>query len=118
SLRWLCIRTESSICGSARVLKNFLRICKNSPHRGSRVGQPDDANGRVAGFYTMAFLGIAPLGNLAARALAKAIGVQATFALHGVICALAAFWFWRRLPTLAAQLRPTYVKLGIITESS
>lgn len=78
----------------------------------------DRLRGRVAGFYTMAFLGIAPLGNLAAGTLAKAIGVQATFALNGVICVVAAFWFWRRLPTLAAKLRPTYVKLGIITESS
>jgi MFS family permease len=78
----------------------------------------DRLRGRVAGFYTMAFLGVAPLGNLAAGALAKAIGVQATFALNGVICAVAAFWFWRRLPELAKELRPTYVRLGIITESS
>ena len=78
----------------------------------------DRLRGRVAGFYTMAFLGIAPLGNLAAGALAKAIGVQATFALNGTICVIAAFWFWRALPSLAAQLRPTYVRLGIITESA
>ena len=78
----------------------------------------DRLRGRVAGFYTMAFLGIAPLGNLAAGALAKAIGVQATFALNGLVCVVAAFWFWRRLPALAAQMRPTYVRLGIITESS
>ena len=78
----------------------------------------DRLRGRVAGFYTMAFLGIAPLGNLAAGALAKSIGVQATFALNGVVCALAALWFWRRLPALAALMRPTYVRLGIITETS
>ena len=78
----------------------------------------DRLRGRVAGFYTMAFLGIAPLGNLAAGALAKGIGVQATFALNGLICAVAAFWFWRRLPALAKELRPTYVRLGIITESA
>ena len=77
----------------------------------------DRLRGRVAGFYTMAFLGVAPIGNLAAGALAKAIGVQATFALNGVLCVAAAFWFWRRLPALAALMRPTYVRLGIITES-
>ena len=66
----------------------------------------------------MAFLGIAPLGNLAAGALAKWIGVQATLAINGVICAAAAFWFWRALPALAAQLRPTYVRLGIIIDSA
>jgi len=77
----------------------------------------DRLRGRVAGFYTMAFLGVAPIGNLAAGALAKAIGVQATFALNGVLCVAAAFWFWHRLPALAALMRPTYVRLGIITES-
>lgn len=75
----------------------------------------DRLRGRVAGFYTMAFLGIAPLGNLAAGALAKAIGVQTTLALNGLACAAAALWFWRCLPALGAQLRPTYVRLGIIT---
>jgi MFS family permease len=78
----------------------------------------DRLRGRVAGFYTMAFLGVAPLGNLAAGALAKAVGVQATFALNGLVCAVAALWFWRRLPALAKELRPTYVRLGIITEST
>ena len=78
----------------------------------------DTMRGRVAGFYTLAFLGVAPLGNLAAGLLAKGIGVPATFALNGVLCAAAAFWFWRRLPQLAALMRPTYVRLGIIVEQS
>jgi hypothetical protein len=29
-----------------------------------------------------------------------------------------ALWFWRRLPALAVLLRPTYVRLGIITEAT
>jgi MFS family permease len=76
----------------------------------------DRMRGRVAGFYTLAFLGIAPVGNLAAGALAKGIGVPATFAINGLLCTVAALWFWRRLPALAALLRPTYVRLGIIAE--
>jgi hypothetical protein len=78
----------------------------------------DRLRGRVAGFYTMAFLGVAPLGNLAAGALANAIGTPATFAVNGLLCAATAFWFWRRLPALAVLLRPTYVRLGIITEAT
>ena len=46
---------------------------------------PDALRGRVAGFFTLAFLGMAPLGNLAAGALANAIGVQATFLLNGLV---------------------------------
>ncbi len=76
----------------------------------------DRMRGRVAGFYTMAFLGVAPIGNLVAGALARGIGVETTFALNGALCALSALWFWRRLPKLAAILRPTYVKLGIIAD--
>ncbi len=78
----------------------------------------DRLRGRVAGFYTMAFLGVAPLGNLAAGALANAIGVRATFAINGLVCAATAFWFWRRLPALAVLMRPVYRRLGIIAGES
>ena len=76
----------------------------------------DRLRGRVVGFYTMAFLGMAPLGSLAAGALASAIGVQATFAVNGLIAAAMATWFWRRLPALTVLIRPTYERLGIIAD--
>jgi MFS family permease len=78
----------------------------------------DHLRGRVAGFYTMAFLGVAPLGNLAAGALANAFGVRATFAINGLVCAGTAFWFWRKLPALAVLMRPVYRRLGIIAGES
>lgn len=74
----------------------------------------DRLRGRVAGFYTLAFLGVAPLGNLAAGALAEQFSAQATFAINGVVAALAAAWFWRRMPAIRAALRPAYQKLGIL----
>jgi MFS family permease len=79
---------------------------------------PDALRGRVAGFFTLSFLGMAPLGNLAAGGLASAIGVQATFALNGVIATLAALWFWHSLPAWRELMRPTYVRLGIIPDES
>ena len=79
---------------------------------------PDPLRGRVAGFFTLAFLGMAPLGNLAAGALANAVGVQATFALNGLIAATAALLFWRALPTLRELMRSTYLRLGIIAGES
>ncbi len=75
----------------------------------------DRLRGRVLGFFTMAFLGVAPLGNLAAGALARTLGVPLTFALNGLACAAAGVWFWRRLPALAAAMRPTYQRLGLGT---
>jgi MFS family permease len=77
---------------------------------------PDRLRGRVAGFFIIAFLGIAPLGNLAAGALGDAVGVPATFALNGGIATVAALWFWRALPALRELMRPTYLRLGIISE--
>ena len=74
---------------------------------------PDHLRGRVLGFFTMAFLGVAPLGNLAAGALAKSFGAPATLAFNGFVCTLAGIWFWRRLPALTALMRPTYRRLGL-----
>ena len=74
----------------------------------------DRLRGRVAGFYTLAFLGVSPLGNLAAGAVAARLGGQATFALNGLLATLATLWFWRQLPRIRKALRPEYQRLGII----
>jgi MFS family permease len=79
---------------------------------------PDHLRGRVAGFFTLAFLGMAPLGSIAAGAIANEIGVPATFALNGIFAAVAALWFWRALPSLRELMRSTYMRLGIIAGES
>ena len=73
----------------------------------------DRLRGRVASFYTLAFLGIAPLGNLAAGALAAAFGAPMTFLLNGLLAMLAAVWVRRRLPMVRDVLRPIYEELGV-----
>ncbi len=73
----------------------------------------DRLRGRVASFYTLAFLGVAPLGNLAAGAIASAFGAPAAFALNGVLAMLAAIWYGRRLPSVRNVLRPIYERLGV-----
>jgi MFS family permease len=70
--------------------------------------------GRVMSFYTMAFLGTAPLGSLIAGVLADRIGAPTTILLGGVACVLAGIWFAVRLPSLRALLRPIYVEKGIL----
>jgi MFS family permease len=76
----------------------------------------DRLRGRVAAFYTLSFLGVAPLGNLAAGALAGSIGAPLTFMVNGGISLLAAGWFWRQLPAMRASLRPIYRNLGILDD--
>jgi MFS family permease len=79
---------------------------------------PDRLRGRVAGFFTLAFLGMAPLGSVATGALADVAGVQEAFAANGLLAAATALWFWRALPTLRELMRSTYVRLGIIVEEA
>jgi MFS family permease len=73
----------------------------------------DRLRGRVASFYTLAFLGVAPLGNLAAGAIAGVMGVPFTFALNGVVAVLAALWYRGKLPMVRDMLRPIYEQLGV-----
>lgn len=76
----------------------------------------DRLRGRVAGFYTLAFLGVAPLGHVCAGALAARIGVEATFLINGLMCTLGALIFLRALPRLAVDIRPIYRRLGLIAD--
>jgi MFS family permease len=76
----------------------------------------DRLRGRVASFYILAFLGVAPLGNLATGALAAQVGTPMAFLLDGVVAALGALWFWRQLPSMRETLRPIYRELGVLSE--
>jgi MFS family permease len=76
----------------------------------------DDKRGRVMSFYTMAFMGTAPFGNLFAGVMASKIGASNTLIIGGVSCVLGAVFFARKLPELKKRIRPIYVRLGIIPE--
>jgi MFS family permease len=70
--------------------------------------------GRVMAFYTMAFLGTAPIGSLLAGVVAERIGSEHTILLGGLGCVLAGGWFALRLPRLRDLVRPIYVERGIL----
>ncbi|MGD0596599.1 MAG: MFS transporter [Sedimentisphaerales bacterium] len=78
----------------------------------------DDKRGRIMSFYVMAFIGTAPFGSLMAGTLAAAIGAPDTLIIGGTLCVLAAAMFALKLPELRKNIRPIYVKLGIINEVS
>jgi MFS family permease len=73
--------------------------------------------GRVMAFYTMAFLGTAPIGSLISGIAAEHIGVSATIILGGAACIGGGLWLAMRLPVLRAQVRPIYVERGILAAS-
>jgi MFS family permease len=74
----------------------------------------DRFRGRVMAFYTMAFLGTAPIGSLIAGALAEKLGAPETIALGGIACIAAAVWFGSKLAELRTLVHPIYVERGIL----
>ena len=76
----------------------------------------DDKRGRVMSFYSMAFMGMVPLGSLLAGGLAHFAGAPRTVILGGICCIGGALLFARKLPALRAFVRPIYVRQGIIQE--
>jgi MFS family permease len=66
---------------------------------------PDRLRGRVMSVYSMMFMGMAPLGSLAAGAAAHRFGAPLTVAGGGVICMAAAGVFWLRLPQIRTHAR-------------
>ncbi len=76
----------------------------------------EDKRGRVMSFYTMAFMGTAPFGSLLAGSLAERIGAPHTLMFGGLGCIAGAIWFATSLPSLRRDVRPIYVKIGILPE--
>jgi MFS family permease len=76
----------------------------------------EDKRGRVMSFYTAAFMGTAPFGSLLAGSVADKIGAPHTLLLGGLGCVIGALWFATSLPALRKDVRPIYVRKGIIPE--
>lgn len=70
----------------------------------------DDKRGRVMSFYSMAFMGMAPLGSLFAGALASRVGAPNALFVGGSLCLVASILFARRVPALKAKARHIYEK--------
>jgi MFS family permease len=83
----------------------------------------DDKRGRVMSFFGMAFIGMTPFGNLIAGSLASRLGggddvtgAGHTLRIAGVACLAAAGAFAVMLPSLRRQVRPVYVRKGILQD--
>jgi len=71
--------------------------------------------GRVMAFYTLAFLGTAPIGSLLAGVVAARIGAPATIVAGGIACVAGGVWLAVRLPSLRRLMRPIYIERGILS---
>ncbi len=73
----------------------------------------DRLRARVAAIYIMSFLGMSPLGALAAGWVSQFAGPPATLGLGGGLAAAGALLYWRQLPRIRSAIRPVYERLGI-----
>ena len=73
-----------------------------------------DKRGRVTSYYIIAFMGMHPVGCLAAGALAERIGAPYALAIFGAVCAAGAGYLLYRMPLLRSYIRPLYVRAGVM----
>nr|WP_320039187.1 MFS transporter [uncultured Bacteroides sp.] len=78
----------------------------------------NDKRGRVMSFYTMAFMGTAPIGSFLAGSMASMIGAPATLLIGGIACVIGALVFAQKLPLFIKLVRPIYIQLGIIDKAA
>lgn len=62
----------------------------------------DEMRGRVMSLFTMAFLGMAPMGSLVVGSLAEAFGVRPVLSLCGLVTLTGVWWLGRRFRFLRA----------------
>jgi MFS family permease len=74
----------------------------------------DEKRGRVMSFFTVAFLGMSPLGSFVAGSLAHKFGAGHTLFAGGACCVLGGIVLWRALPRLRDDIRRIYARIGVV----
>ena len=74
----------------------------------------EEKRSRVMSYYTMFFIGIAPIGHYLAGWLAEHVGAPLTFMVGGAISLVTGLVFFAQMPTFRSHLRLVYVGRGII----
>jgi MFS family permease len=77
----------------------------------------EEKRSRVMSYYTMFFIGVAPIGHYLAGWLAEHIGAPLTFVVGGAISLTTGLVFALQMKTFRSHLRLAYVSRGIIPAS-
>jgi len=78
----------------------------------------EDKRGRVMSFYTVAFMGMVPLGSLIAGAMAKALGAPGTVLACGAASMVGSVVFAAALGRIHRALRPVLEAKGFLVPAS
>ena len=73
----------------------------------------NDKRGRIMSFYTIAFMGMTPIGSLLAGSLASHVGTPWTLCVGGIACLMGAAGFALKLPKLRKDVLPVYIHKNI-----
>ncbi len=73
----------------------------------------DDKRGRIMSFYTIAFMGMTPIGSLLAGSMASHVGTPWTLCVGGIACLMGAAGFAAKLPKLRKDVLPVYIHKNI-----
>jgi MFS family permease len=76
---------------------------------------PDELRGRVAALYVVSFLGVSPIGALAAGWASERIGPPLTLAACGLLALLAAAAYASQYPKIRREIRAAYERLGLFS---
>jgi MFS family permease len=74
----------------------------------------ENLRGRVMAFYSVAIMGMQPIGSLLSGIVADRIGAEMTIFYGALFCLIGGFWFAMRRAMLAEYVRPIYIKRGIL----
>lgn len=78
----------------------------------------EDKRARVISIYLTVFLGMGPIGNLLAGALAEWLSARWTLFIYGLALTGCAVLFARSYASWRAAMRPVYVRHGLIPDPS
>jgi MFS family permease len=78
----------------------------------------DHMRGRLMSFFSMAVMGMAPFGALAAGWLTKHTSPRVSLLAAGALCTSAAIAMTLQMPALRELIRPIYVRKGILPEAA
>ena len=76
----------------------------------------EEMRGRIMSLYTMAFVGMTPIGALVGGAIASRVGAPIAVVAGGLGCLALALWFATRVKPLRRIVLPLYEEMGIIPE--
>ena len=72
--------------------------------------------GRVMAFYSVAIMGMQPIGALVSGIVAERIGSEMTIFYGALACLAGGLWFAKQRPMLADLIRPIYIERGILVD--